>query len=172
MGCLALRVYAESCLALHRFMRAANILVRSPPSPFSEFPKSAPGDSKSVSEGRKSSIEYFGGSKSSQDESKSAPRARQERPKSAPRAPRAPQKLFNTPPRTPKCAPRAPKWALRVLPRRRGEFLGIILRPPISTKAPFASDLSRDALKSGFWKKFSTIFRLCAQATNLISTRK
>ena len=81
MGCMALRVYAESCLALHRFMRAANILVRSPPSPFSEWPKSAPGDSKSVSEGRKSSIEHFGGSKSSQDESKSAPRARQERPR-------------------------------------------------------------------------------------------
>ena len=71
------------------------------------------------------------------------PRARQERPKSAPRAPRAPRQLFNVP-------PRATKWAPRVLPRVRGELLGTILRPPILTEAPFARDLSRDALKTGF----------------------
>ena len=111
-----MRVYAESCLALHRFMRAANILVRSPPSPFSEWPKSAPGDSKSVSEGRKSSIEHFGRSKSSQDESKSAPIALQECSKSAAKALQYSPKSAQVGPKSAQVGSKSPPKALwRVL---------------------------------------------------------
>ena len=98
------------------------------------------------------------------ESSKSRPRAPQERP----RAPKSPARATQD---SPKSNPRAPQRSLRRFPRRPGERLETILRPPDMEKAAFADDLLCDSRNKPVGNDFSSILHLCAKASNLIWTR-